>query len=646
MESNWNVNTEEQVIGRAIRFKSHVNLPEKDRVVHIYRLIMKKPLSRSSNDDNPESIDEILYKHSHIKKQPVLNNLINLLKPLALENNKCTSFRINTGLYKRLKEHDDYEGFLKRKIKSNEEKKDKKKEDKEGKEEGKEESKEEKEEKKAKEERNKRMYEQKKKMLQEFNKDYIGRKKSTRRSKDEIEESRKKDEVKKQIEESREEVIKQATEEIEKTRKEREQKSPYKNLVKCYNYFLENNIWSPSKEEYEKNLKKFMEENTPDKISKDKNRQELIKAIKICSDEVKDYDEFVKIINKEMKTRYLPDSVKDKAIKTLDNLFKSKKITLTDKVEDIEKALIQYGNINKDYASSLKKLSIDWKLKKDREERKKADVLEEKKEEKKEEDKDKKKKEIIKPIVEKEIEKQEFDEIIKRDLDTVKLDAEIEEEEKVEREVIKEERAVSPESDLKRRITRNLEKMLESKEIDINESFIIIYDKVMKKIKENVDIVFAYKVIKQWMGSRGTRVEKKKDSRAKAKKVEIEECRLTLTCPWKTVFFLVDSETSISSVGVITSSPESAKSSSSSEVPIVTRACRKLAKITPLASRLRAVAIFVAPRPRTKLIIYSPEALPTSTLTLSAPIPVTDVNASVNDVAVAPIGIPVVEFVP
>jgi hypothetical protein len=384
MESNWNVNTEEQVIGRAIRFKSHSNLPEKDRVVHIYRLIMKKPLARSSNDNNAESIDEVLYKHSHIKKQPVLNNLINLLKPLALENNKCSVFRINTGLYKRLKQNEDYETLLARKIKSNEEKKDKKK----GKEE-KEESEEENEEIKAKEERNKRNYEQKKKMLQEFNKDYIGRKKSTRRSKEEIEESRKREDVKKEIEKKREEISKQASEEMDKLRKEREQKSPYKNLIKCYNYFVENNIWSPSKVEYDKNLKKFLEDNASGKISKDK--EEVVKAVKICNDEIKDYDEFVKIINKEMKTRYLPDSIKEKAVKTLDNLFKSTTVTLSDKVEDIEKKVLQYGNINKDYAPALKKLVIDWKLQKDKEERRKTGLSrEEKKEERKDREEDKK----------------------------------------------------------------------------------------------------------------------------------------------------------------------------------------------------------------------------------------------------------------
>ena len=41
-ERGWNFASEEQVIGRAIRYKSHVNLPEKERVVKVYYLMVQK----------------------------------------------------------------------------------------------------------------------------------------------------------------------------------------------------------------------------------------------------------------------------------------------------------------------------------------------------------------------------------------------------------------------------------------------------------------------------------------------------------------------------------------------------------------------------------------------------------------------------
>ena len=406
MESNWNVNTEEQVIGRAIRFKSHSNLPPEKRVVNIYRLIMKKPIIRASNDDEPESIDEVLYKHSHIKKQPVLNTLINTLKPMALENNRCNVVRINTEIYKRLKENLSYEELLARKIKQNEEKKIEQviKKDKKD-----EKSPEITDEDILKEERQKKLYEQKKKMLTDFNKDYIGRKKSVRRSKEEREEGKqekeKKEIEKKEIGKKAEELLEEARKKIQEAKQKREQASPYKSLIKCYNYFVDNNIWSSSKEEYDRKLNEFFLENTPEKIASNKDKQELVKAIKKCSDEIKDHEEFVKIINKELKTTYLPDSVKDKSLKTLEKLYKAKTISLDDKFTEIENSLYQYGNINKDYSSPIRALIVDWKVKKNREERRQAGLLEEEVEEKKEkeekykeEDEDKQKKQVIKKL--------------------------------------------------------------------------------------------------------------------------------------------------------------------------------------------------------------------------------------------------------
>jgi superfamily II DNA or RNA helicase len=43
MESSWNLNSIEQIIGRGVRYKSHENLPPSKRKVTIYKLILVKP---------------------------------------------------------------------------------------------------------------------------------------------------------------------------------------------------------------------------------------------------------------------------------------------------------------------------------------------------------------------------------------------------------------------------------------------------------------------------------------------------------------------------------------------------------------------------------------------------------------------------
>ena len=40
IDHQWNDATSEQIIARAIRFKSHHNLPQKERYVNVYRLLL------------------------------------------------------------------------------------------------------------------------------------------------------------------------------------------------------------------------------------------------------------------------------------------------------------------------------------------------------------------------------------------------------------------------------------------------------------------------------------------------------------------------------------------------------------------------------------------------------------------------------
>jgi SNF2 family DNA or RNA helicase len=95
MESNWNVSRELQVIGRAIRYKSHINLPKEKQIVNIYRLIMKKPIIKDK-EDNEESVDEILYKLAHQNKQIKIDEMVNALKQISIEKLNCCIFRHGT----------------------------------------------------------------------------------------------------------------------------------------------------------------------------------------------------------------------------------------------------------------------------------------------------------------------------------------------------------------------------------------------------------------------------------------------------------------------------------------------------------------------------------------------------------------------
>ena len=98
MESGWNENTEKQVIGRGVRFKSHSHLPADEQNVVIYRLYhikkdedVDRVLSPEYeiNYNNPStwpSADLLLKKISQ-RKHLATNSFINDLKQLSIERN-------------------------------------------------------------------------------------------------------------------------------------------------------------------------------------------------------------------------------------------------------------------------------------------------------------------------------------------------------------------------------------------------------------------------------------------------------------------------------------------------------------------------------------------------------------------------------
>ena len=84
-ESSWNKATDNQVIGRAIRYLSHTHLPKKKQKVDIYYLEIVKP---KSHTDRYESADSMMRKLS-TKKEAINNNFLKDLETLSIEKSKC-----------------------------------------------------------------------------------------------------------------------------------------------------------------------------------------------------------------------------------------------------------------------------------------------------------------------------------------------------------------------------------------------------------------------------------------------------------------------------------------------------------------------------------------------------------------------------
>jgi superfamily II DNA or RNA helicase len=100
MEPAWNESTIQQVIGRAVRYKSHHSLPKKDRVVKIYKLYMIQPHEaehideicdkylRKSPDEDVLSVDLYMRNLSAIKQQRI-DKFLQKLAKISIENIDC-----------------------------------------------------------------------------------------------------------------------------------------------------------------------------------------------------------------------------------------------------------------------------------------------------------------------------------------------------------------------------------------------------------------------------------------------------------------------------------------------------------------------------------------------------------------------------
>lgn len=102
LENGWNENSESQVIGRGVRYKSHSHLPKEQQEVHIYRLFHVKPdevddIDRLLSDDvevvfNDPSTwlsADLMLKKISTKKFRETKRFLERLKDLSIEKNDC-----------------------------------------------------------------------------------------------------------------------------------------------------------------------------------------------------------------------------------------------------------------------------------------------------------------------------------------------------------------------------------------------------------------------------------------------------------------------------------------------------------------------------------------------------------------------------
>lgn len=99
MEPNWNESGNKQVIGRAVRFLSHINLPENERKVDIHRLFLvrqneHKHIKKIMNSEEDEYEDRMisvdLYMKKFVsKKQKQIDDFLEKISKFTIENNDC-----------------------------------------------------------------------------------------------------------------------------------------------------------------------------------------------------------------------------------------------------------------------------------------------------------------------------------------------------------------------------------------------------------------------------------------------------------------------------------------------------------------------------------------------------------------------------
>jgi superfamily II DNA or RNA helicase len=107
MEPYWNETKIKQIIGRAVRRNSHIDLPESERKVIVYRYfaVIPESLKTSIKAKDRESTDEVIYELAK-KKELITNEILDCCKSSAVDcllnyddsSIQCYDFADTTGL--------------------------------------------------------------------------------------------------------------------------------------------------------------------------------------------------------------------------------------------------------------------------------------------------------------------------------------------------------------------------------------------------------------------------------------------------------------------------------------------------------------------------------------------------------------------
>ena len=84
MESWYNLSKHEQIIGRGIRYCSHIDLPDNERNVTIYQYASASALNSSKNQLLTETIDEKNYRIAE-NKDLNIRKVMHILKRSAVD---------------------------------------------------------------------------------------------------------------------------------------------------------------------------------------------------------------------------------------------------------------------------------------------------------------------------------------------------------------------------------------------------------------------------------------------------------------------------------------------------------------------------------------------------------------------------------
>ena len=91
LEPHWNKTRVLQVIGRASRFRSHSHLPENERHIEVFHLLLVKP-DKKPKEDKLKSADEILWNMSE-SKQKFIDIFYETLKDISIEKDKSCFYK-------------------------------------------------------------------------------------------------------------------------------------------------------------------------------------------------------------------------------------------------------------------------------------------------------------------------------------------------------------------------------------------------------------------------------------------------------------------------------------------------------------------------------------------------------------------------